>query len=377
MFAEVIIDQDARALDKIFEYIIPDNLNVGEGDRVLLPFSNRIVQAFVVKVKDNCEYDKSKLKKIVSKVDEQRVVKPEMLELMKFMAKKNHLTLASILRLFIPAEMREGKVKELFHTFVVLENEDVSLSKSAKKQAELLEYLKDVKRDSLTNLLKNFGASAVNGLLEKGAVRKEKQEIKRTPFVMSQSDKSVKLNYSQQNAIEKIKEDKTYLLHGVTGSGKTEVYMNLIERVLERGKNAIMLVPEISLTPQIMSNFKARFGENVALLHSGLSAGEKFDEWKRLFSGEARIAIGARSAIFAPLENLGIIIIDEEHEQSYISESNPRYDTHDVIIMLRSCLAVPHHQLRVMKKQKRENMNYLNCLLEQMGRNFLKYKLLI
>ena len=330
MFAEVIIDQDARALDKIFEYIIPDNLNVGEGDRVLLPFGNRIVQGFVVKVKDNCEYDKSKLKKIVSKVDEQRVVKPEMLELMKFMAKKNHLILASILRLFIPAEMREGKVKELFQTFVVLENEDVSLSKSAKKQAELLEYLKEVKRDSLTNLLKNFGASAVNGLLEKGAVRKEKQEIKRTPFVMSQSDKSVKLNYSQQNAIEKIKEDKTYLLHGVTGSGKTEVYMNLIERVLERGKNAIMLVPEISLTPQIMSNFKARFGENVALLHSGLSAGEKFDEWKRLFSGEARIAIGARSAIFAPLENLGIIIIDEEHEQSYISESNPRYDTHDV-----------------------------------------------
>ena len=138
------------------------------------------------------------------------------------------------------------------------------------------------------------------------------------------------MNYNQKKALDQICENKTYLLHGVTGSGKTEVYMNLIERALQNGKNAIMLVPEISLTPQIMSNFKNRFGEQVALLHSGLSAGERFDEWKRLFSGEARIAIGARSAIFAPIENLGVIIIDEEHEQSYISESNPRYDTHDV-----------------------------------------------
>ena len=134
----------------------------------------------------------------------------------------------------------------------------------------------------------------------------------------------------QENAIEKIKENKTYLLNGVTGSGKTEVYMHLISRVLKEGKCAIMLVPEISLTPQIFNHFKSRFGEQVAILHSGLSAGERFDEWKRLFSGEARIAVGARSAIFAPLENLGVIIIDEEHEQSYISESNPRFSTHDV-----------------------------------------------
>ena len=134
----------------------------------------------------------------------------------------------------------------------------------------------------------------------------------------------------QKLAIERIKDNKTYLLHGVTGSGKTEVYMNLIERELSAGKNAIMLVPEISLTPQIMSNFKARFGDFVAVLHSGLSAGEKFDEWKRIFLGKAKIIIGARSAIFAPVENLGIIIIDEEHEQSYVSESNPRYFTHDI-----------------------------------------------
>lgn len=331
MFARVIIDQDSRALDKVFEYIIPDELKIEEGDRVYLPFGNRTLQGFVIKVTDKCEYDKSKLKKIISKIDEYRAIKPEMIELMKFMAKKNHLTFASILRLFLPAEMREGKVKELFQTFISLnKDQEFNLSKSAKKQAEIVEYLKTHEKESLTNLSDLFGRSAVKGLLEKGVVKKEMQEIKRVPFVISQTDKNVELNFSQKNAIEKICQTKTYLLHGVTGSGKTEVYMNLIERVLSEGKSAIMLVPEISLTPQIMSNFKARFGDFVALLHSSLSAGERFDEWKRLYSGEAKIAIGARSAIFAPLENVGIIIIDEEHEQSYVSESNPRYDTHDV-----------------------------------------------
>ena len=331
MFAEVIIDQDARALDKVFEYLVPDDVVAKEGDRVYLPFGNRVLQGFVVKVKDQCDYDKSKLKKIISKVDEFSAIKPEMLELMNFMAKKYHLTLASILRLFIPSEMREGKVKELFKTFVVLKNDcEIELPKSAKKQLEVIEYLKHHSKENMTALGKMFGSSAVKGLINKGVVISQKEEVKRVPFVITYNDKSVELNYSQTNAIKTITENKTYLLHGVTGSGKTEVYMNLIERVLSQGKNAIMLVPEISLTPQIMSNFKARFGDFVALLHSGLSAGERFDEWRRLYSGEARIAIGARSAIFAPIENVGIVIVDEEHEQSYVSESNPRYDTHDI-----------------------------------------------
>ena len=331
MFAEVIIDQDARALDKVFEYIIPDDMEINEGQRVYLPFGKRILQGFVVKVKNDCEYDKTKLKSVISKIDEYRAIKPEMLELMRFMAQKNHLTLASILRLFIPSEMREGRVKELFQTFISLNKDiEINLSKSAKKQAEIVEYLKKHESESLTNLAEFFGRGAIKALLDKKILLKQMQEIKRVPFVVSQKDKIVDLNFSQKNAIERISEDKTYLLHGVTGSGKTEVYMNLIERALSNGKNAIMLVPEISLTPQIMSNFKARFGDNIALLHSGLSAGERFDEWKRLYSGEAKIAIGARSAIFAPVENVGIIIVDEEHEQSYISESNPRYDTHDI-----------------------------------------------
>ena len=331
MFAEIIIDQDAKALDRVFEYIIPDDLDVNIGMRVYVPFGKRILQGYIINIKDSCEYDKNKLKPIISKIEDFSAIKPEMLELMKFMAKKNHLKLASILRLFLPAEMREGKVKELFETFYCINNEvDISLSKSAKKQKELIDYLSEKGKESSTKLSELFGYSALKSLLSKNYILKEKRQINRKPFVLSQEGKHIVLNQSQTNALNIIKDDKTYLLHGVTGSGKTEVYMHLIERALENGKNAIMLVPEISLTPQIMSNFKSRFGDLVALLHSGLSAGERFDEWKRLFSGEARIAIGARSAVFAPVENLGVIIVDEEHEQSYISESNPRYDTHDV-----------------------------------------------
>ena len=330
MFADVIIDQDAKALDKVFEYKIPDGLAVDVGCRVYVPFGNRVLQGYIVGLKDYADYDESKIKSVISKIDDFPAIKKEMLELMKFMAEKNHLKLASILRLFLPAEMREGKVKELFETFYSLTGVDATLTKSAVKQKGIVDHLKENGKEASSVLGEKFGYSAIKALLEKGIISKEKQEVRRVPFVLMSADKRVTLNDCQKNALEAIKENKTYLLHGVTGSGKTEVYMNLIERVLLNGKNAIMLVPEISLTPQIMSNFKARFGELVALLHSGLSAGERFDEWKRLFSGEARIAIGARSAIFAPLENLGIIIIDEEHEASYISESNPRYDTHDV-----------------------------------------------
>ncbi|MBO5021868.1 MAG: primosomal protein N' [Clostridia bacterium] len=330
MYCDVIIDQDAKALDRVFEYKIPDEMDIDVGMRVYVPFSSRVLQGFVVGVKEVPDYPPNKIKAVISKIEDFSAIKGEMLELMKFMAEKNHLKLASILRLFLPSEMREGKVKQLFETFYSLNDVDFQPAKNAVKQRALLDYLREKGKTSSSVLGEMFGYGAIKNLYEKGVLIKEREEVVREPFVLMSEDKRVKLNECQQNAINSICENKTYLLHGVTGSGKTEVYMNLIERVLLQGKNAIMLVPEISLTPQIMSNFKARFGGLVALLHSGLSAGERFDEWKRLFSGQARIAIGARSAIFAPLENLGIIIIDEEHEASYISESNPRYDTHDV-----------------------------------------------
>ncbi len=329
MFAKVIIDQDAKALDRVFEYIIPDEMKVEKGMRVVVPFGGRTLQGFVVDKCDKCDYDESKLKKIISPIEDFSAIKPQLLHLMEFMVKKNHLKLASILRLFLPSEMREGKTRELFETYYFLKEENPQVSSRAKNQLAIIDELKSGEQKSVL-LAEKYGYAPLKALFEKGIIDKKKEQIFRSPFVLSEENKKLHLNECQQTAINTITQNKTYLLHGVTGSGKTEVYMHLIERALVQGKNAIMLVPEISLTPQIMANFKARFGQSVALLHSGLSAGERFDEWKRLFSGEARIAIGARSAIFAPLENLGIIIVDEEHEQSYVSESNPRYDTHDI-----------------------------------------------
>ena len=330
MFAEVIIDQDVKAIDKTFDYRKPKNLDLKVGMRVFVPFGKRIVQGYVVELKDKTEYDESKVKNIISAIEDFSAIKGEMLEVMRFMTKKNHLTMASTLRLFLPSQMREGKVREIFETFYSLKEKDFIPAKNAKKQIEIVDFLKEHGKTSSSVLGEKFGYGAVKALYEKGILEKDKEKIERKPFVENLADKKVELNLMQKKAIAEIGGTEVFVLHGVTGSGKTEVYMHLIERELKKGKNAILLVPEISLTPQIMASFKARFGDFVALLHSGLSAGERFDEWKRIFAGEARIVIGARSAIFAPIENLGIIIIDEEHEQSYVSESNPRYYTHDI-----------------------------------------------
>lgn len=327
--ASVIIDQDAKALDREFEYLIPDELELKEGERVMVPFGARVIQGFIVEIKDNSSFELTKLKSILRSVDGFPVIKKEMLALMKYMADKLFLKLASILRLFLPSEMRTGKVKELVERYVSL-NQDVEIPKNAKKQAVIVEFLKQHGKVKFSEVSNEFGYAPLSALVKKGVVSVSLEERKRSVEFDKISGEKKALTPLQQRAVDTIKENKTYLLHGVTGSGKTEVYMNLIERELKNGKTALMLVPEISLTPQVLANFKARFGEEVALIHSGLSAGERFDEWRRIFFGEAKVVVGARSAIFTPLENLGIIIIDEEHEQSYISESNPRYDTHEI-----------------------------------------------
>lgn len=330
MFAKIIIDQDAKALDKVFEYKIPDDIQVEVGERVLVPFGNRNLQGFIVEISDHCEYDESKVKEIASKIEDFAVIKPEMLSLMNYMAEKLHLKLASILRLFLPSEMRTEKVKELVAKVVSLADNFEMPSSRASKQLEIVKFLKENGQQRLSELSEKFSYSVVSSMVKKGILTVTVEQVLRTPAFDVVSDQTRKLTPLQQRAVDTISENKTYLLHGVTGSGKTEVYMHLIEKQLSLGKTALMLVPEISLTPQVLANFKARFGEDVALIHSGLSAGERFDEWKRIFFGQAKVVVGARSAIFCPIENLGIIIIDEEHEQSYVSESNPRYDTHMV-----------------------------------------------
>lgn len=278
--------------------------------------------------------ESSKIKEIIKFLDENPVILPEMLKLMQFMVEEYNLKKVDVLRLFIPSEMRGEKIKPLYvNAYQKIENFDLDsfvCKKNAKKQQEIVDFLKNNEIIEAEQV-KNFSDSAIKSLVNLGVIKKIPQEKYRTPKSnLNIENSEITLNNYQQKAVDGIKGQGTYLLHGVTGSGKTEVYMHLIERILKENKTAIMLVPEISLTPQVLQNFTERFGENVAILHSGLSAGERFDEWRRLLSGNAKIAVGARSCIFAPLQNVGIIIIDEEHDGSYISESNPRYNTIEI-----------------------------------------------
>ena len=217
----------------------------------------------------------------------------------------------------------------------------LEISKRAKKRQELKDYLlTNPKRALLADLHKLYSRDQVKFLVQAGALEIEEVPVNRSQNYFDQVQKTdfLELNSEQAQAVKTIVADigrpnKPYLLEGITGSGKTEVYLHIIDQVLKLGKTAIVLVPEISLTPQMTNRFISRFGDQVAIMHSGLSDGEKYDEWWKIKSGKAKVVVGARSAIFAPLENIGAIIIDEEHEATYKQESNPRYHARDVALL--------------------------------------------
>ena len=334
MYAQVIVDIAHSQVDKIFEYSCPDETKVGS--RVKVPFGGRVIDGFVIGVSRTSAYPAEKVKPITEIFDEAPALIPECFSLMERISSRYRVPKAASLRLFVPSEMRTGRVREAFRRYAVFASDGIKLSASAKKQAQALEYIKTKGEAEYTALCNGFGSGAIKALADKGAIKVEKRKVSRNPFSgLPASGEKRLLTPAQNEALEKIESsDKTvHLIHGVTGSGKTEIYLNVIAREIERGKTAIFLVPEISLTPQMLAQLRGRFGEAAAILHSGLSAGEKFDEWWRLRSGEAKIAIGARSAIFAPLENIGAIIIDEEHDSSYTSESAPRYSTIEIAEM--------------------------------------------
>ena len=247
-----------------------------------------------------------------------------------------------VLRLFIPAAMRGGRVRELTRQYARLSeayrdrDPNEFIKKTALAQHELFEYLLTEKPEGelVSELTKVVSASALRNLAGRGIVEITDAEQMRLPYADVKAGEyvPVELTGEQKSAVVAITaaKGKTFVLHGVTGSGKTEVYMRCIEEALAAGRTAIMLVPEISLTPQVLRSFRSRFGDKVAVLHSALGQGEKFDEWRKCLSGEAKVVLGARSAVFAPLENVGIIIIDEEHDSSYISDRTPRYSTAEV-----------------------------------------------
>ena len=338
MFAEVIVDISHSEIDRIFEYSFTD-CRIVSGSRVLVPFGKKNVEGFVIRVKDDCEFDESKIKPIFSLLEEVNALTDETLALSNYITKTCYVTRALSFRLFLPAEMRKGKVKDLVKNYAEL-NANVNideilptLKKTAVKQKDALFFLAENGKTALSELNTNFGTAAIKSLVNKEIITVTAEKSFRSPYKNVQgSFERVTLTEKQLSAIESVqKTDKTVsLIFGVTGSGKTEIYLDLIDKTLKSGKTAIMLVPEISLTPQMLRQLRARFGGNAAILHSGLSAGERYDEWWRLRTGEAKIAIGARSAVFAPVENLGLIVIDEEHDGSYTSESAPRYNTIDV-----------------------------------------------
>lgn len=330
MFAEVIVDIAHSQVDKVFEYSCPDSLQVGS--RVKVPFGGRKIDGFVIGVSRVSSYPADKIKPVAEIFDEPPALIPECFDLMEKISARYRVPKAVALRLFLPSEMRLGKVHVSIRRYAKFSKE-IGLNSSAKKQAEALRFIMKEGEADYARFAEEFGRGAVDALCKKGAIEIEERKIARSPFSgLPENYEKKTLTKAQSDALDNIEnsDKRIHLVHGVTGSGKTEIYLNVIAREIERGRTAIFLVPEISLTPQMLSQLRARFGGSAAILHSGLSAGERFDEWWRLRSGEAKIAIGARSAVFAPLENIGAIIIDEEHDSSYLSESAPRYETVEI-----------------------------------------------
>lgn len=331
MICEVIVDIAHSEVDKIFDYVC--DVPVQAGARVAVPFGRSAATGFVIRVKETSDYPADKLKKVYRVEEGTPALNAECLSLAAAVAKRYRVPLALSLRLFIPPEMRTGKVAETYRTFARFA-EDV-LIKNAPQQAACLAFLRQNGETDAAVLRAKFGG-AVNALVKKGGIVLEKRRVLRDPYKDVEGKAAEHaLTQMQRRAVEAVQgTDKTVtLLHGVTGSGKTEVYLTLIADALQKGKTALFLVPEISLTPQMLAQLRARFGSAVAILHSGLSAGERFDEWQRLREGSARIAVGARSAVFAPVENIGILVIDEEHDGSYSSETAPRYNTFDIAFL--------------------------------------------
>lgn len=339
MIASVIVDILSGNVDRVFDYST-GGFELQKGHRVLVPFGGRKIEGIVIDIKETSSIDSQKIKPVLEVLEDKPSITAEMLELMYFMQSKYHILLADALRLFIPSELRGGRVNEKTLTEIYLnpelsyDNIIKSIGSRAQKQLQAVEYLKENGSELLSLLNTKYGAAAVKKLILENRLLTRKISQRRKPYkeIADENTAKVTLTSKQKEVLEIIEKKgaDTFLLFGVTGSGKTEIYLNCIENALKAGKTAIMTVPEIALTPQIMKIFRNRFGENVALLHSGLSAGERLDEWNRLRRGDAKIAVGARSAVFAPLSDLGVIIMDEQHEQSYISESSPRYDTKDI-----------------------------------------------
>ena len=339
MFAEVIVDIAHTAVDRRFTYRIPEELPVSVGHHVLVPFGlgDHVKEGFVVALKSSADYPE--LKDIQKIIERYPVLLPDQIALAEWMKDAYHCLFVDALRLMIPAQMRGMRVKEKkIRTVRIAEGIDPEAAldalKSAPVQKRVFELVAKIGSEASVPDINAFypgSTPAIGALIKKGYLTELSETVFRRPDKLRMHKPVYELTEAQTQAADAIKaasergEGDVLLLYGVTGSGKTEVYLKAIEDCLSTGRQAIVLVPEISLTPQTVGRFADRFGDRIAVLHSRLSAGERFDEWRRIRLGLADIVIGARSAVFAPVERLGLIIIDEEHESSYQSETQPRY----------------------------------------------------
>ena len=350
MIAEIVINRSAKRLNRTFDYNIPKDLEelIMIGSTVLVPFgkNSALEEGYVINIKEKTTYEVKDIAKIKHNLTEQQI------ELAKWMAKRYFCNISDCIKQMLTpgtkSKKQENNIQDKTINVVYLKKEideiqfDIEMGKiKSEKQKKILQFLKN--NDGVTvpeiEMFTGRTRAIVKTLEKNGYVEIVEKKVERDPLANKKIEKTenLELTEEQQKAYDlvsqKMQEEKyeQFLLYGVTGSGKTEVYLQLIGEALKQNKTAIVLVPEISLTPQMLDRFIARFGkEEIAVIHSKLSIGERYDEWNKIKEGKAKIVIGARSAIFAPVQNIGIIIIDEEHDSSYKSEAVPKYDAKEI-----------------------------------------------
>ena len=344
LYAGVIVDVRADAVNRVFQYVIPTDLQgrVKIGHRVLVPFGRRTLEGYVVELSNEQQVEEGKLKELCALLDPEPIIQPSLVQLALWMEQTYLGLLSEALQLMLPPAYRYGKERVGAKTgkLVTLLVQRPQLKKNATAQQRVVEILQKTPQLLAAELVSQAKTShaTLQALEKQGIIALSVATLERKVEWDLIADPELALTFEQKSAVESIFKEmrgsrRPVLLHGVTGSGKTEVYLKVIADVIARRQQAIVLVPEIALTAQTLNRFGARFGERVSVLHSALSLGERFDQWWKIYQGEVDVVVGARSAVFAPVPNLGLIVLDEEHESSYKQEEGSiRYQTREVAI---------------------------------------------
>lgn len=348
MYAEVIVDISHEKLDRPFTYKIPESLaeTVEEGSLVEIPFGkgNKIISGYVIRIKENSDYDDSRIKDIAGLAKGGVKADSNLIRLASFIRKTYGSTQINALKTVMPVKKtvkREVKKRVIAlldaGRLEFLANEALIKHRNAQERLlrELIKY-PDISYSFITGKM-NVSSQTIASLAKNGIIKIEEETVYRNPVkIDNPQDVTLTLSDEQMAIINDVERDikngerNTYLIHGITGSGKTEVYMRLIEDRIKEGKQAILLIPEIALTYQNLMRFYARFGDRVSVIHSKMTAGERYDQYLKVKEGKVDIMIGPRSALFTPFENLGIVVIDEEHESSYKADNMPKYHAREV-----------------------------------------------